>query len=66
MAIQSENIEKEVLYEKIKSGEITERNQSKAQKDKEKKIARLAKKYDEGDLSAIDYVKALAPIMGSK
>jgi hypothetical protein len=66
IAIQSENIEKEILYEKIKSGEITERNQSKAQKDKEKKIARLAKKYDEGDLSAVDYVKALAPIMGSK
>ena len=37
MAIQSENIEKEILYEKIKSGEITERNQSKTQKDKEKK-----------------------------
>lgn len=66
IALQVENIEKEIMYEKIINGELSEKNQSKAQTKKEDKIARLARLYDEKTLTAIDFVKALAPIMGSK
>jgi hypothetical protein len=66
IGLQNENWEKEMLLQQIKDGKVKDINQSKAQKQKEEKIARLAKKYESGELSAFDYVLALQPLMGGQ
>ena len=66
IALQNENWEKEMLLQQIKDGKVKEISSSKAQKNKEEKIARLAKKYESGELSALDYVIALQPLMAGQ
>ena len=66
IALQNENWEKEMLLQQVTDGKVTEISRSKTQKNKEDKIARLASKYDAGELTAFDYVKALQPLMAGQ